>query len=124
MDTNFLTSWNDREPTRSTWEPMSTFLPNTSSTFLEYLSANNLEVEILEKFETSTAMVVSQKVQGTAIGPTPNERYAVRKPVMDVILFRLKSDTPTVDAFADSDLHVLPRWWGPGSTVPDAFEEH
>ena len=48
------------------------------------------------------------------------ESYAVRRPMVDDILLRLNVDKPSVDGFADSQLHVIDRWWGPESAVPDA----
>jgi hypothetical protein len=44
-----------------------------------------------------------------------SERYAVRKPVMNDMLMRLHCGKPQVDCFADSQLHVCDKWWGPGS---------
>ena len=50
------------------------------------------------------------------------ERYMVRRPMVNDILMRLRAGTPSVDGFGDSQLHVWPRWWGPGSAeAQDAF---
>lgn len=55
------------------------------------------------------------------------ERYAVRRPIVNDILIRLAGPggqrlQPSVDAFADEQLHVCDRWWGPGSDVPNALD--
>lgn len=55
------------------------------------------------------------------------ERYAVRKPIYNDIMMRLagrggRALQPSVDAFADHELHLCSRWWGPGSDVPNAME--
>ena len=50
-----------------------------------------------------------------------DECYAVRKPIMKDILFRLQCPPPTVDAFANRALHMCDRWWGEGGEVEDAF---
>lgn len=55
--------------------------------------------------------------QGQAWG---QERYKVRMAMVNDIILRL-GVTPTVDAFADEDMHVVRRWWGPGSLTPDAM---
>ena len=49
------------------------------------------------------------------------ERFAVRRPMFNDILMRLGHVQPSVDAFADSRLHLMDRWWGPGSEVPDSM---
>ena len=49
------------------------------------------------------------------------ERYAVRRPIFNDILTRLGAPEPSVDAFADAELHLLSKWWGPGSSTPDSF---
>ena len=41
---------------------------------------------------------------------------------MTEILQKLGVEPPSVDAFADYELHLCSRWWGPGSTESeDAF---
>lgn len=50
------------------------------------------------------------------------ERYMVRRPFYNDILTRMGKVVPTVDSFADAQLHLLTRWWGPGSDVPNAFD--
>ena len=55
------------------------------------------------------------------------ERYAVRKPIFNDVMIRLagrggQALRPKVDAFADHELHLCGRWWGPGSEVPNAME--
>ena len=51
-----------------------------------------------------------------------SERYAVRKPIQNDMLMRLNCGKPSVDAFADAELHVCDRWWGPGSGVEDSLK--
>ena len=55
------------------------------------------------------------------------EGYAVRRPIFNEKMLRLagrggRALKPTVDAFADHELHLVDRWWGPGSDVPNAME--
>lgn len=59
----------------------------------------------------------------TVYARTPRtERYMVRRPMVNDIIMRLNTRTPTVDGFGDAELHVWPRWWGPGSSeCEDAF---
>jgi hypothetical protein len=53
------------------------------------------------------------------------ERYMVRRPMVNDIIMRLNTRIPTVDGFGDAELHVWPRWWGPGSSeCEDAFSVH
>ena len=53
------------------------------------------------------------------------ERYAVRRQVYNDMVSKVAAgETPSVDAFADQALHLLDRWWGPGSQVPDAMAVH
>ena len=49
------------------------------------------------------------------------ERYQVRSEVVQEILQALEV-VPTVDAFADSETHIFPRWWGEGGECLDAFQ--
>jgi len=44
--------------------------------------------------------------------------------MMSDIILRLKYGWPSVDVFADCQIHVCERWWGPGSLLPDAFTVH
>ena len=46
-----------------------------------------------------------------------SERYSVRKPVFNDLLFRLHCAQPSVDAFADQELHLCPTYWGPGTDI-------
>lgn len=72
------------------------------------------EIVAPEKDAHSTANAPGKKIPKT-------ERYQVRRPMVNDILMRLGAK-PTVDGFADEELHVFDRWWGPGSSeVPDAF---
>lgn len=50
------------------------------------------------------------------------ERYAVRKPIMNDMLMRLRCGKPSVDAFADCELHNCDKWWGPGSSVENSLD--
>ena len=124
----FLTLWKGAASAEETWEPASTFVQSFSPVWLEYLVNHKLETN-LAKFlggerEGDPDMVERVRTGSVnLIGPTPRERYAVRKPVMTYILERLQLETPTVDAFADHELFMCPRWWGPGSEVEDAFTQ-
>ena len=61
-------------------------------------------------------------VATNAVSFSRNERYAVRRPLFNDILSKLvRGDVPSVDAFADAELHLLEHWWGPGSSIPDAL---
>ena len=41
------------------------------------------------------------------------------------ILQRLGVETPSVDAFVDTELNLCPRWWGPGSSeTENAFDRN
>ena len=51
------------------------------------------------------------------------ESYAVRRPLWNDIIMRLGGEVPSVDAFAEKKLHLLEKWWGPGSQCPDAFKK-
>ena len=50
------------------------------------------------------------------------ERYAVRLPMKNDILLRLKVGEPTIDLFADQELHMCPRWFGHGGEHLNSFE--
>lgn len=50
------------------------------------------------------------------------ECYAVRRPMYNDIVARMGSGLPTVDVFSNSQLHLVDRWWGPGSPIPDSFQ--
>ena len=54
-----------------------------------------------------------------------NERYMLRPHLFHEVVSRLTAPLfPTLEAFADSELHLLPRWWGPGSLeCEDAFSQ-
>jgi hypothetical protein len=47
----------------------------------------------------------------------------VRRPVMQDMLMRLGVKQPDIDLFGEKGLHVCPKWYGPGSDVPDAMKE-
>ena len=53
-----------------------------------------------------------------------NERYRVGPEIYHDILIRfgLSQQPPEIDGFADAEMHVCRRWWGPGGEVDDAFD--
>ena len=51
-----------------------------------------------------------------------DECYAVRRPIWNDALLRLGGEIPSVDGFANPQLHLLDRWWGPGSSIPNSLE--
>ena len=94
---------------------------------MEYLTKHKLETNLSEILDDTRSSVAVGKVKATKalIGPTPKERYAVRKPIMSEALQQLGVGTPSVDAFADHELYMCPRWWGPGSIEEeDAFNRN
>ena len=62
-------------------------------------------------------------VQRRKIKKVLDERYSVRKPMMNEIIMRLQAGEPTVDLLADRELHMCPRWYGKGGEQLDAFAE-
>jgi hypothetical protein len=50
-----------------------------------------------------------------------HERYQVRPHFVNMILEKFDGLQPSVEAFANENLHLFQRWWGPGSPEPDAF---
>ena len=49
------------------------------------------------------------------------ERYKLRETMFKDLLGRLRPGPIDLDAFADSEMHLLPRWWGEGGEHEDAF---
>lgn len=73
----------------------------------------------------SGELEASTEIENVVIeNPRSIERYAVRRHLWNDILMRLQVKVPpSVDCFADGDFHLVPRWWGPGSSeYVDAFE--
>jgi hypothetical protein len=52
-----------------------------------------------------------------------SESYAVRECIVEDIIQRLGCGQPVLDAFASSQNHRFPRWWGEGGEKPDALAE-
>ena len=50
-----------------------------------------------------------------------SERYAVRQPMKNDVVMRLKAGEPVVDLFADPELHLCAKWYGPGGVCENAF---
>ena len=96
---------------------------------LEQLGGNHMRFSTAEKGiipQTLVDYLLQEGVYQGALGDrscTPlHERYQVREPVVHDMLHKLGDLRPSVDAFADSGLHLFPKWWGPGSEAPDVFQ--
>ena len=50
-----------------------------------------------------------------------SERYAVRQPMKNDVVMRSKAGEPVVDLFADPELHLCAKWYGPGGVCENAF---
>ena len=50
------------------------------------------------------------------------ERYMVKDKVYNLLVNRFGQ--PEVEVFADTKMHRLATWWGPGGVVEDAFQEY
>ena len=51
------------------------------------------------------------------------ERYKVRRGQFRMIINVMNARGPTLDCFADRNLHICPRCWGPSGLQADAFRQ-
>ena len=71
--------------------------------------------------EVEVAVVSKKSTRKKRSDYWDTERYQVLPEMVEKILTQLEV-TPTLDAFADPETHILPRWWGEGGECLDAFQ--
>ena len=103
--------------------------PHGKRVHIEQLGGNRMRFSTAQKAIFPERLVDYLLQEGLYAGATwdcsqdfIHERYQVRPPVVQDILAKLGDPKPVVDMFADENLHLFPKWWGPGSAVPDAFQ--
>ena len=102
---------------------MGNFVHRYSSDFVKYCKENKLRINLLDFLATQSSVegVVSSVKRQFGRWPYVREDYAVNHEWVEKIIFGLGEGEPEVDAFATSQNHRLPVWWGEGGVAEDAF---
>ena len=101
-------------------------IPHAEQKLLRPTQGKEVSQSVLQEMdedpdEVEVAVVSKKSTHKKRSDYWDTERYQVLPEMVEKILTQLEV-TPTLDAFADPETHILPRWWGEGGECLDAFQ--